>query len=322
MSQIRESLPHALPFVSVVVPVRNAPGRVKTCIEALLAQTYPQDRYEIIVVDNDSTDQTRQVIQSYPVTLLIETSMASPYPARNRGIRHARGEIIALTDANVIPLPHWLEQGVQALEHEQADLAGGHITFTFSPEKTIGEIVDSLIYINIKGNVPKGMTVCTNLFARKAVFDAIGLFAHHIRSGGDTLWTWQATQAGFKLIYATQAEGLYPARKLFPLLKKSYRTSKGTMYVHMKRGINTSVWQILYKLVYTVIIPRHTRATVYKIRERGTPDMLQHFLAIWFVIWLRNFVVMLGMIDGRLHLQRQIEAEKQYVPEAGAPKCP
>ena len=53
----------ALPFVSVIVPVYNAKGMVGDCIESLLNQDYPKDRYEIIVVDNDSTDGTAEVIR-------------------------------------------------------------------------------------------------------------------------------------------------------------------------------------------------------------------------------------------------------------------
>jgi len=60
------------PFVSVIIPVLNSPVRAEKCINALLDQTYPKNRYEIIVVDNGSTDSTPQVIQQYPVTFMIE----------------------------------------------------------------------------------------------------------------------------------------------------------------------------------------------------------------------------------------------------------
>lgn len=299
------------PFVSVVVPVRNAPQRIKKCIEALLQQTYPSDCYEIIVVDNASTDHTRQVIECYPVTLLVEHNRVSPYPARNCGIRHARGEIIALLDANVIPVSQWLDQGVTTLQQEMADLAGGHITFTFSQPKTVGEMADSITYVNVKSDIQNNKTsVGGNLFARRLVFDTIGLFPEHIRSGGDTLWTWTATQAGFKLVFASKAEGLYPARKLFPFLKKSYRTTKGLSYVQMMRGKSFSTRHMLLALLFC-IFPRHPRILADQIRRRGTIDMLDRFLALWLVFWLRKVVATLGMIHGWLHLHIQIRIKSQ-----------
>jgi glycosyltransferase involved in cell wall biosynthesis len=311
MSHIREDSMQSYPFVSVIVPVRNSPERIKTCIEALVAQTYPHHRYEIIVVDNNSSDQTQQVIRSYPVTLLVETSMDSPYPTRNRGIRHARGEIIALLDANVTPTQQWLEQGVRTLEHEGADLAGGHITFTFSPKKTVGEMVDSILYVNIKDNIQQGTSVGGNLFVRKAVFSSIGLFPDHIRSGGDTLWTWKATQAGYKLVYAAKAEGLYPARRLLPLLKKSYRTTKGGAYIAKKQWGGLSARHMALTLIFCVF-PIHPRVVANQIRQRGTTDMLERFLAIWLVFWLRKIVTTFGLLDGWLHLHNQKKAENQY----------
>ena len=112
-----------LPFVSIIVPVLNSPARVKQCIESSLSQTYPKDKYEIIIVDNGSTDNTIRVIEQYPVKILVEKDIQTPYAARNKGIYHAQGEIIALTDANCSPQPDWIKEGITALQEENADLA-------------------------------------------------------------------------------------------------------------------------------------------------------------------------------------------------------
>jgi glycosyltransferase involved in cell wall biosynthesis len=286
------------PFVSVIIPVRNAPERLRRCLDAVLQQTYPRERYEIIVVDNGSSDDTPRVIQSYPVTMLVETSMVSPYPARNTGIRHAQGTIIALLDANVTPTPHWLEQGVQALEREAADLAGGHITFTFSPQKTAAEMVDSIMYVDVKYAVQrKKTTMCTNLFVRKAVFDAIGLFPDTIRSGGDTIWTGRATHRGYSLVYAAEAEGLYPARKMLPLLKKSYRLGHGFLAKAIEEDLR--LHNVLYVLIVTNL-PVSISYIKTRIIARGTADMLDNVLSIWLIYWLCNVGRNLGLAHALL----------------------
>jgi len=75
-----------------------------------LALDYPADRHEILIVDNKSTDDTRERIQRYPVTLLEETEIQSSYAARNRGIEAAKGEILAFTDADCVVEPTWLKR--------------------------------------------------------------------------------------------------------------------------------------------------------------------------------------------------------------------
>jgi cellulose synthase/poly-beta-1,6-N-acetylglucosamine synthase-like glycosyltransferase len=97
-----------MPFVSVIVPVYNAETMVGACIEALLEQDYPGDKYEIIVVDNDSTDGTARVIKQYPVKYLEERTVHTSFAARNTGAKSASGEILAFCDADQTAAPQWL----------------------------------------------------------------------------------------------------------------------------------------------------------------------------------------------------------------------
>ena len=111
------------PFVSVIVPVYNAEDMIGECIEALLAQDYPKDRYEIIIVDNDSTDGTAELIKRYPVKYLLEDEIHTSYAARNTGARHARGEALAFCDADQIATESWLPN-LLSHWHERDKYAG------------------------------------------------------------------------------------------------------------------------------------------------------------------------------------------------------
>ena len=102
------------PFVSVVVPVFNGVRTIEELLTSLLALDYPVDRYEIIIVDNGSTDDTRQIVERYPVTLLEEREIRGAAAARNKGIMHARGDIIAFTDADCVADRNWLKMLVTA----------------------------------------------------------------------------------------------------------------------------------------------------------------------------------------------------------------
>jgi glycosyltransferase involved in cell wall biosynthesis len=295
MSEQTSDMVRRYPFVSVVVPVFNSPDRAKTCIEALLRQAYPKDRHEIIVVDNGSTDNTQEVIQQYPVTFLVEDSIQSPYPARNKGINHARGEIIAMLDVNCTPVSGWLENGVQSLESESADLVGGKVTFTFSPKRTVAESFDSISNIKMKSSIEnRGVAKGLNLFVRKHVFQSIDLFPAHVRSGGDVLWTGRATRAGHKLIYSPRAEAFYPARKLLPLLGKSYRVGKGQPLIWMDQG--QSLLRIMRSIAWDFRSPK--LSFIRKIlMERGTKEMQEKLLSIWLVAWLCTIATNMGRIS-------------------------
>ena len=96
-----------LPFVSVIVPVYNGAGTIDQTIESLLKQTYPHPRYEILVVNNASTDNTKDIVESFllgsggRVRCVYEEKKGISY-ARNSGIEQAQGEIIAFTDDDCV----------------------------------------------------------------------------------------------------------------------------------------------------------------------------------------------------------------------------
>ncbi len=97
---------------SVVVPTRNRVGSLGRCLDGLDAQTVDRCSYEVIVVDNGSSDGTRELVQrrldDSGLLRYAFVGTVGPSPARNAGIDLARGEIIALTDDDAVPSPAWL----------------------------------------------------------------------------------------------------------------------------------------------------------------------------------------------------------------------
>jgi glycosyltransferase involved in cell wall biosynthesis len=114
------------PSVSVIVPVYNGEATIERCIESLVDQDYPRQRYEIIVVDNNSTDGTVEIVRRYPV-LLLEERRPGPGAARNRGLAQARGEIIAFTDADCYAEARWLKELVKPFVDPMVGGVGGAI---------------------------------------------------------------------------------------------------------------------------------------------------------------------------------------------------
>src|SRR5271165_879096 len=115
----------AEPFVSVVIPHFNDLGGLRLCYSRLLGQTYPRDRFEIVVADNNSRCGLDMVGSAAPEARVVPAPIQGAGPARNAGIAASRGEVIAFLDSDCVPEPDWLIEGVAALM--QFDFVGGQV---------------------------------------------------------------------------------------------------------------------------------------------------------------------------------------------------
>lgn len=95
------------PKISVIVPTFNEEKSIVTCLESLNNQSFPRDDYEIIVVDGNSKDRTRELAEPLADQVFIQTSKKVG-GARNDGARAASADIIATTDADCLIPPNWL----------------------------------------------------------------------------------------------------------------------------------------------------------------------------------------------------------------------
>lgn len=118
--------------VSVIVPVLNGADTVGDLLAALSNQSSLSPDVEILVVDNGSQDETCAIVKRFPVILLQENKRG-PGAARNRGLDHATGEVIAYLDADTLPSRRWLSQIAQPFTDPEVNLVGGK-TISYKPE--------------------------------------------------------------------------------------------------------------------------------------------------------------------------------------------
>ena len=116
----RENRPRA----SVIIPAYNASETVEACLSALWHQTVPRELYEIIVVDDGSTDDTADLARTAGARVIGQPN-AGPATARNRGARVAAGELLLFTDADCEPVPGWIEAFLDAFADEGIVAAKG-----------------------------------------------------------------------------------------------------------------------------------------------------------------------------------------------------
>ncbi|WP_269851117.1 glycosyltransferase family 2 protein [Methanosarcina horonobensis] len=129
------------PFVSVVVGIRNEERFIEECIESLLCLNYPQDSYEILIVDGMSTDKTRELVQKYPVRLLLN-ERKNVAAARNLGVENSRGDLVAFTDGDCKADPLWLITLVNEMKTAPEDVACvGGPNLIFDTDPVFGRVV-------------------------------------------------------------------------------------------------------------------------------------------------------------------------------------
>lgn len=282
-----------LPSVSVIVPVYNDQSNIGSLIESLLNQDYRHDLLEIIIVDNNSTDRTREIISGYPVTLLEESDVQSSYAARNKGIAHACGSVLAFTDSDCRPAITWIREGIDALISQSADLAGGNVEFVLSDKRTAAEMYDSITHIQVEAGIREGKGCPTaNLFARARLFEEMGLFGATLTSGGDYIWTNKAIRNGHLPVFAHRAIVKHPTRSLKSLLKKRWRTGGGALEYWRKAGL--AWWKILL-LILRMFLPRRFSMLKKAANERGTPDMHRKILRIWGISYICTLTTLLAI---------------------------
>ena len=280
--------------ISIIIPVYNGKNYIKKLLDSLLDLDYPKHDYEIIVVDNNSSDQTKEFVKQYPVRTLEENNIQSSYAARNKGIKNAQYDILAFIDADCIASKEWLKEGIKPIANGEADLVGGKVEFYFSKEKTASELYDSITNMQIEDNIrERNVAKTANLFTKKEIFNKIGLFPDYVKSGGDVQWTNKATRKSFSLVYAPKAIVMHPARSLKSLIKKQHSVGKGMMYILTQEG--KSKLKILYT-IFRLLLPPRLFSIKKMITQRGITEMNEKILKMWWVSYLCNISTAMGIL--------------------------
>ena len=205
-------------FVSVIVPVYNDSARLVKCLEALRSQTYPQDAYEVIVVDNASEQDIRGAVSLFQSIVYTYESHPGPAAARNKGIGMAKGTVIAFTDSDGRPNPNWIEKGVERLLADPgASLAGGEIEVFFQNQNhpTLVELFHKNYFKQRELVEKRNFSAAANLFVRREVFERAGLFddTFDLAACEDREWGERVHAMGFRIVFAEKAVVMHPSRR-------------------------------------------------------------------------------------------------------------
>lgn len=250
----------ALPKISVILPVRNEARCIGRLLDQLIRQTYPAERYEILVCDGRSTDNTRDVVNSIAAGArmsiqVVDNPGIRSGAGRNAGITRATGDIILFIDGHCeIPSLCLLEDTAKILDETGADcLCRPQPLLAYAPDgigrviadvraSTLGHGRDSLIYDMVHaGFVPPASSGATY---RASIFDQLGGYDENFDACEDVEFNTRVAASGFRAYTDPRLAVYYePRRSLRGLWRQMMRYGIGRVRLARKHPDAASVAQ-------------------------------------------------------------------------------
>ena len=221
-----------IPVVTVIIPMRNEGDHVRPCLEAVLAQDYPPEQMEVLVVDGRSTDHSREVVAEYaaryPHLRLLDNPRRITPAALNVGIIQSRGRYLVRVDAHTVIAPDYVRQCVTLLESTDAANVGGRMqpvgqtyigqAVALSTTSLFG-IGDSRFHYDTRKQYVD--TVYMGAFRRK-IFDQVGLFDEELIRNQDYELNIRIRRAGGKILLGPDIVSYYTPRSSLCGLWRQY----------------------------------------------------------------------------------------------------
>ncbi len=192
------------PSVSVVVATYNGGRTLRECLLSLGRLNYPD--YEVVVVDDGSTDQTQEILREFPAARVVSQENRGLSAARNAGIEAARGEIVAFTDSDCYADPDWLHHLVVTMEECGFAGAGGP-NLTPGEERAIARSIalapGHATHVLLNDREAEHVPGCNMAFRRERLL-ALGGFQPLFRKAGDDVdMIWRLQDQGEKIGFST-----------------------------------------------------------------------------------------------------------------------
>jgi succinoglycan biosynthesis protein ExoA len=221
-----------LPFVSVVMPVRNEAGFIARSLGSVLAQDYPVDRLEVLVADGRSTDVTREIVASLspqvPPVRLVDNPGGIVPSGFNAALREARGEVIVRVDGHTVLESDYVWQCVAELQRTGADNVGGRMNAVAT-----GRVGEAIV---LATSSPFGVggarfhysdseewvdTVYLGAF-RRSTLERLGGFDEEFVRNQDDEFNYRLRAAGGRILLSPKIRSRYFSRGSWAALAQQY----------------------------------------------------------------------------------------------------
>jgi GT2 family glycosyltransferase len=261
-------------FISIIVAVKNEEKYVRKCVDSLLNQSYPADKYEIIVVDGFSADGTWEILQELkkrnPELRIFKNLKENAAAGRNIGVRNAKGEYVAFIDGDAVADTNWLENISKTFGEVGAVGVGGpdllppdstYISRVIgmimaSPLASGGKLNPSVQHImSSQAGYVKHIPTC-NLCLRKDVIERIGYFDEDFVKGQDLELNTRLVMAGYKLYHSPLIRVThYRKQHIRDFTKQIYKWAKAKAAIIKKHGMtNPSYLSPVFGFVFLIVL--------------------------------------------------------------------
>ena len=251
----------SLPSVSVIIPAYNAAAFIGDALAALEAQMY-QGPLQIIVVDDGSTDTTKNVVEKYSRVKYFFQSNAGPASARNFGAREASGEILLFTDSDCRPERAWIEKMANSFSVPDISVVAGSYGIA-NPGSLLARIIHNEIRYRHQALMPEFPRAfgSYNFAIRRAIFEAVGGFNTDYRtaSGEDNDLSYKVLKSGGRIRFLRDAlVDHYHQTDLGKYLKEQFRHGiwRVRMYIDhpgMAGGDDYTFWKDIVEVPAVVV---------------------------------------------------------------------
>jgi len=256
-----DSLEH--PFVSVIIPTRNEEKYIGKCLESLVSQTYPTDRFEVLVIDGMSEDRTLSVVTGFVGKInlrILENGKIKHVYALNQGIKEAKGDYFIIICGHSFTERDFIEKSINVffrVKKKEPKLAvvGGSLEVVY--ENTFARLVSLLYSSQFSGGSSFWYSKDSHFahtvvfgFYHKGVVEKIGCFDEDMIKGQDFELNLRLVKKGYKLYYSPEIRAYYYARDSFSsFLKQSFDNgvAKGLC---IRKGYFNPVWFVPLAFVF------------------------------------------------------------------------
>jgi glycosyltransferase involved in cell wall biosynthesis len=254
-------------FISIIIPCRNEEKFIKECLDSLLAQDYPKDSLEFLVVDGASEDKTKKIIKEYVdkysfIRLLDNPKKITPIGV-NIGIKAAKGEIIIRMDAHAEYEKDYISKCVKYLKECKADNVGGAIKTLPSNDGVWARAIAIVLshpfgvgnsFFRIGVQKPKWVDTVFGGCFRKEIFKKIGFFNERLARSQDIEFNQRLRKSGGKILLVPDINvNYYPQSNFMDFLRHNFNDGLWTIYP-LKFEIKIFSWRHLVPLFFVLAL--------------------------------------------------------------------
>ena len=239
--------------ISVVIPAYNAAGCIERCLAALAEQTLSRERYEVVVVDDASTDDTAARAEAAGARVVKLPVTSGPGGARNAGIEAAAGELIVFTDADCEPVPGFLEHLVSPLL-DDPEVGGSKGTYLSRQSELVARFVQHEYEQRYRHTAKQEWLDFVDTYAacfRRADLLEVGGFDARFRQCQDQELSFRLATAGVKICFVAGAQ--------------TYHTHASGLWSYARKKFGIARWKVQ-------VLQRHPQKLV---RDSHTPQSLK-----------------------------------------------